>query len=286
MLKVSPVTKIIVMAAGVSSRMRNSEAPIELHSNLVEQANTKHKSMIEVGSNGEPFMQLQLKNIADAGIKEVAFVVSPVEHSIKEFFSLLNGTDDVYGLILHFVEQHIESGRSKPSGTGDAVLQAIKSLPGWEQETVLVVNGDNLYSTNAYKIMMQDPTTNGLLSYDPVALGFDDERLTRLGNVVAKEGILIKIVEKPTLTELLELRSLYTLGVSMSVFRFVMPQVILLLENLEFDPIRDEKEITTVVAQLVQKGIDVFVPTISETIFDLTTKQDIVIVQHSLKNLV
>ena len=276
------VQKLIIMAAGVSSRMRNSEPPSGLSEQLIEQANTRHKSMLSIAQGGVPFMQLILKNAAEAGIIEVAFVVSPVENSVSEYYKDLSGTTQVYGLTLYFVLQHIPAGRIKPAGTADAVVQVLDALPEWENKTVLVCNGDNLYSAHAFDLMCQNADTNGLISYSPEGLGFDQEKLTKMGIVVSESNTLQQIVEKPSMEELLRLQSTYNIGISMSIFRFVMPIAASYIRSVQFDAVHNEKFITNAVADLLANGIKIEVVEVSEPLPDLTTKSDVLEVQKLL----
>jgi glucose-1-phosphate adenylyltransferase len=262
--------------------MSNSVAPEELSEEQITQANTMHKSMIQVGPNGEAFLQYILHNASNAGIKEVAFVVSATDSSIRDYYEPLSGSDQVYGLQLFFVVQKIPQARTKPAGTADAVVQALDALPDWEQSTILVCNGDNLYSTRAFATMAQITNTNGLLSYDPTALGYDDVKLTQVGNIVVEDNKLVRIVEKPDLTTLLQLRKDYTMGVSMSVFRFVMPEVSKYIRAVDYDAVLNEKLITTALENILLAGIPLYVDTIAEPLPDLTTKFDIIAVQQLL----
>ena len=77
---------MIVLAAGASSRMKNSEPVEGLSAELIHQANTVHKSMIRVGTHNRPFLDHVIENAVAAGINSIAFVVNPHETSIQDYY--------------------------------------------------------------------------------------------------------------------------------------------------------------------------------------------------------
>ena len=49
---------MIIMAAGVSSRMKNSSVPKEISQNLINQSNHRVKGFIQAGEGNEPIIFL------------------------------------------------------------------------------------------------------------------------------------------------------------------------------------------------------------------------------------
>ena len=52
---------------------------------------------------------------------------------------------------MHFAIQFLKDGHEKPLGTADAIEQTLNQYPELLQTTFIVCNGDNLYSTGAFK---------------------------------------------------------------------------------------------------------------------------------------
>ncbi|MEY4541151.1 MAG: hypothetical protein RLZZ306_2908, partial [Bacteroidota bacterium] len=61
------MAKLLIMAGGMSSRMKKVEGSEALDSALVQQANTLPKGMIGVGKDGRPFMDYLIYNAYKAG---------------------------------------------------------------------------------------------------------------------------------------------------------------------------------------------------------------------------
>jgi len=80
---------IVVLAAGMSSRMKKSESD-KLDDSKSEQANNTSKSLITFGKNNTPFIYFLLKNISNAGFKNVVLVVS------KDYKNFKDSIDNFY----------------------------------------------------------------------------------------------------------------------------------------------------------------------------------------------
>ena len=78
--------KIVVLAAGMSSRMKKS-VDSNIDSSKVNEANNKSKSLITFGN--KPFIYFLLKNILDAGFETVIMVVG------KDFQDFKNQIDEL-----------------------------------------------------------------------------------------------------------------------------------------------------------------------------------------------
>ena len=72
----------MIMAAGVSSRMRKS-AEAENSSELAKEAQVKPKMMLEVGEDSRPFMDYLLFNVRDAGYRDVLLIVNDKDDSVR-----------------------------------------------------------------------------------------------------------------------------------------------------------------------------------------------------------
>ena len=114
------------------------------------------KQLDGVGPGGETLMEYAIYDAIRAGFKRAVFVVSPnLSHSnrakIASHFSHI--------IEVEFVEQHfdfpkVQTGmdlelRTKPLGTGHAVLSAMEVIEG----PFLVINADDYYGPSTYRLM-------------------------------------------------------------------------------------------------------------------------------------
>jgi NDP-sugar pyrophosphorylase family protein len=273
---------MIVLAAGASSRMKNSEPVEGLSQDLIDQANTVHKSLIRVGTMSRPFLDHVIDNAIDAGINSIAFVVNPHETSIQDYYK----ANPREGITIEFVEQIVPQGRLKPLGSADAIEQVIRKLPSWKSHSFLVLNADNLYSVKALKSLIESSYPNAMIAYEFYGLGLPEERLPRFAIIETKNSLLTKITEKPneeTLKHYLETHKF--VGVSMNVFKLNGKDCIPVFEHMPLNQEHDEKILADGIETMVEEGVEFDVIELSEPMPDLTSKGDILLVQEYLKAL-
>ncbi len=179
--------RALVLARGLGTRMRSSDAGAFLTDEQRRAADAGHKAMMPIA--GRPFLDYVLSAIADAGISRVGLVVAPEHEVLRRHYTI---TAAPLRLAIDFVVQE------EPRGTADAVLCAA----GWaEDDPFLVMNGDNLYPSAVL----------GQLAHagEPALPGFDRDELVQSSNIEAarvnafalidvdREGYLAGIVEKP-----------------------------------------------------------------------------------------
>lgn len=267
---------IIILAAGIASRMRRS-AESSSHA-IATHALGLPKAMIPVGGEGRPFLDYLLRNIQDAGYRDVVLVVGDRDDSIQRHVTS-DGTERRFPhLAFHFAVQSIPPGRTKPLGTADAVLCALESRPEWRGRHVTVCNSDNIYSVGALTALLSDAHDAALIDYDRDALGFPPER-TSAFSVLQKDerGVLVAIIEKPSPEEVARCRDASgRMGVSMNLFRLDVDLTLPILRELPLHPVRQEKELPAAVVRMAQErpGSVVCIP-ISERVPDLTTLEDV-----------
>ncbi|MDX1472320.1 MAG: NTP transferase domain-containing protein, partial [Flavobacteriaceae bacterium] len=75
---------LIILAAGASSRMKMGTAS-NLSQSDIEQANNKSKGLIEL-SDGHPLLDYLLLNAAQAGFKNIYFVIGANSDEFKELY--------------------------------------------------------------------------------------------------------------------------------------------------------------------------------------------------------
>ncbi|MFT4033361.1 MAG: sugar phosphate nucleotidyltransferase [Siphonobacter sp.] len=271
--------RILILAGGMSSRMKKAAEDIPLDQKLIDQANSLTKGMISVGTAGKSLIDYQLTNAIEAGLEEVLLLLHPEDTVTQPYYETA-----VYPtLTIRFARQRIAPDRVKPAGTADAVLQALEQTPDWQKGRFIVCNSDNLYSVNALNSVWNSETPNALISYDRNALDFPAERIQAFALIRADEsGHLIDIHEKPSEQEVEEARrKTGRVGVSMNLFAFEAAQLLPYLRQTPFHPVRNEKELPTTVNMLAQHETISTIP-LSENVPDLTSKKDIAIVQKYL----
>ncbi len=107
---------LVVLAAGMSSRMKKEDKGVQLSSEDIQQANQRTKSLISIGAKGQVLLDYVLFNAQQAGFKNVYVVTGKDNTLFKEHYK-----NKKLGLELFFAVQHIPENRMKPLGTADAV---------------------------------------------------------------------------------------------------------------------------------------------------------------------
>jgi glucose-1-phosphate adenylyltransferase len=281
------INKIIILAGGISSRMRE-KAQNEDDSllNYYDQANEKSKSMITLGSGNRPFLDYLLYNCREAGLENILIVIGENDQSIPEYYGSKIKDNKFHGLSISYAVQKIQTHRTKPRGTADALYQGMLSIPEWKDNYFLVVNSDNLYSREAMKLLRDYNGDMAWIDYNRNGLVFDRSRIERFATTKKdSEGFLTDIIEKPNPAQIEECKDEYgIIRVSMNLWRFYYDRIFPYLENCEENPLRREKELPSAVLKMVKdypecmKGIP-----LSEHIPDLTSKDDLVPVKEFLR---
>ncbi|MDY0084210.1 MAG: sugar phosphate nucleotidyltransferase [Ignavibacteriaceae bacterium] len=279
--------RLVILAGGISSRMKKSSTEnLEVENKLIKDADEKAKSMIGVGKDYRPFLDYLLFNARESDYYDIVIVIGENDNSIKEYYGSDDIDNDFNGLKISYAVQLIPDGRKKPFGTADALMWGLKSKPEWSGKKFTVCNSDNLYSQKALKIMLNSEYPGALIDYDREALEFEHSRIERFAITIKnKEGFLVDIIEKPS-SEIIErvFKQNGYVGVSMNIFSLDYDLIYSILEKLEPNPERDEKELPEAVKKLANKiPNSVFVYPLSEHVPDLTSKSDILNVKKYLE---
>ena len=279
--------RLVILAGGISSRMKKpAEHELTVDSHLIEDADTKSKSMIGVGKNYRPFLDYLLYNARKSGYLDVVIVVGEKDNSIREYYGNKDVNNDFKGLKISYAIQLIPEGRAKPLGTADALLQGLKLKKEWNGNKLTVCNSDNLYSQNALRLMLESPYPSSLIDYDRNSLEFEQSRIEKFAVTIKnKKGFLIDIIEKPSAEtiEKLQTENGYV-GVSMNIFSLDYDLIIPILEKIKPHPVRDEKELPEAVKILANELTNsVFGYPLAEHVPDLTSKSDIIRVKEYLE---
>lgn len=245
----------------------------------VAQANQLCKGLIELG--GKPFLSYLLENILQAEFKNVYIITG--ENS-KMFRRAFENNPDFMDLNIQFATQYIQEGREKPYGTADALYQCLEQHPNLKEDTFCVCNSDNLYSSNALKNIKNANSRQAILAYDIDHLEYPKERISRFAVMRFNENYdLLAIVEKPEPSRIGDYTDAHQkIRVSMNIFLFDGKYFFKYLENSPPHPIRDEKELPTALMNMIGDNIQVLGIPIEEHVPDLTSKNDIAILENYL----
>ena len=139
-------TALVIMAAGIGSRFGGGI-----------------KQLAAVGPNGEIIMDYSIHDAIEAGFDKIVFII---RHDIEDAFKEAIG-DRIekicaeLGVEIDYAFQALENvpagysvpeGRSKPWGTGQAVLAARELLT----EPFNVINADDYYGVDAYRTIYEE----------------------------------------------------------------------------------------------------------------------------------
>ena len=166
-------TALVIMAAGIGSRFGKGI-----------------KQLAPVGPNGEIIMEYSIYDALEAGFDKVVFII---RKDIEEEFHRIIGKKIAEVAEVEYVFQDLDdlpegferpSGRTKPWGTGHAVLSAKKVL----SEPFAVINADDYYGKEAYvkvhDYLIQEQKEDGKLHI--CMAGF------RLGNTLSDNGAVTR----------------------------------------------------------------------------------------------
>lgn len=279
------MAKLLIMAGGMSSRMKKTDGNSNLDEKLIEQANTLPKGMIGVGKDGRPFMDYLLYNAHRAGYNEVLILKNPKDTVTQPYYDQLVAEGKAWGFTFKFATQQIAPDREKPAGTADAIQQALEQTPEWKGERFTVCNSDNLYSVSVLTLLKDAEIPNAVVSYNADALGVEPERVKAFAIIKTNEdGSLVEILEKPNDEQIAEAKRVAgQIGVNMNVFHFKYDDILKYVQSEPFNPIRNERELPSAVTRMAKEnpGLVTTVP-VAENVPDLTSKGDISLVQKYL----
>ena len=282
----SAAETLVILAGGMSSRMKKSMEAEGLSEEDLKQANTANKGMIGIGKGGRPLMDYLLFNTQKAGINNVVIVTGEDNTAVKNQYGQNDRDNDFHELNISYAVQYIPEGRQKPYGTADALQHAFDAYPELKSSTVYVCNSDNLYSQQAFEKLRACKVPNALINYDRDALDFPPERISAFAvTQVDNENYLVNIVEKPPVDEVDQYRdSEGKIRVSMNIFKFDGQMIYPYILNCPVNPVRDEKELPTAILNMTKDNPKSFycVPH-SEHVPDLTEKKDIKIFREYLE---
>lgn len=179
------VTKAVILAAGLGTRMRRCDGATNLSAAQEAAAQDGLKAMIPID---RPFLDYVLSGLADVGYREICLVIGPAHTQICDYYT-------------HATRQRLRISfalQSQPLGTADALVAAA-DFAG--EDPFIVINSDNDYPASALAAL-RDVSSSA-------TIGFVRDALIRHGNIAPDrvagfaimdqdpDRCLRRIVEKP-----------------------------------------------------------------------------------------
>jgi len=253
------VTKAVILARGLGTRMRAADANASLSPEQAAAADAGMKAMITID---RPFLDYVLSALAEAGFTEVCLVVGPEHTAIREYYD---------GKVSFAIQ-------AEPLGTADAVLAA---APFIGEDLFVVLNSDNYYPV---EVLRELRTARA-----PALPAFDREVLVRESNIaperiaryalldIGDDGYLQRVIEKPERDT--------GEPVSMNVW-LLTPEIFEACQRVPLSP-RGERELPGAVQWAIDNlGMRVQVLPVRAGVLDLSQRADIPAVAERLRGTV
>ena len=268
--------KLVILAAGLSSRMKKSISSKGVSSEAIQQANQISKGLIGLGKSKRPLLDYLINNARVSGYKFIYLIIGEDSKLFKKTYSNNPNFSD---LSISFATQYIPEHRIKPLGTADALVQVMEQYPELKKTSFSVCNSDNLYSVNALSKLREDPATNSFIAYDAKHLKFPEDRLSSFAvTILDNQNKLLNIIEKPKKEEIDSFRDKHgVIRVSMNIFSFKGDQLYKYVKSCPIHEERNEKELPIAVLNMIKDfpGSMQGIP-MAEHVPDLTSKEEII----------
>ena len=279
-------TTLLIMAAGIGSRFGNGIKQLE-----------------PVDNNNHIIMDYSIHDAIEAGFNEVIFIIrKDIEKEFKKVIG--NRITDIcakYNVTVDYAFQDINDipgtlpeGRTKPWGTGQAVLSAKNII----DSPFVVINADDYYGKEAFKAVHEFLVNGGKSCMAGFVLKntlSDNGSVTRGICKMDSDNNLTEIIETKNITkteygaiadeQVLDIDSL----VSMNMWGLTLEFLDMLEEGFkEFfekevsqDPLKSEYLIPVFIGQLLEQGkMNVKVLRTDDTWYGMTYKEDVITVKE------
>ncbi len=276
---------LVIMAGGMSSRMKRAAADSSVQAADAVQADSKDKGMIGVGSSNRPLLDYLLYNARAAGYKRIIIVTGMDNSAMKALYGPAEADNPFHGLSISYVIQPIPEGRSKPYGTADAIYRAMVAYPELQTNAFTCCNSDNLYTTEALRLLRETQAPHAWINYDRAGLDFPVEKIGGFAlTVTDADGYLEGMVEKPDASQIeIYADASGSIRVSMNVFKLTGLIAFPYIRDCPLSKERQEKELPAVVLTIGAKyPRSVLGIPLNEHVPDLTEKSDIARVRDYL----
>jgi glucose-1-phosphate thymidylyltransferase len=246
--------------------MRAAAGQADLAPEQAQMADAGLKAMVPFE---RPFLDYLLHNLAESGITRVCIVIGPSHGAVRDYYERIA----TRRLRIEFAIQ------PAPRGTADAVLAAGTFM---DDHAVLVVNGDNLYPVASCRALVEHgaPAVAAFSRAGLLADGLiPPERIEKFAVVLAREGWLERVIEKPDAATL----AAFGNDVYVSMNSWVVPPALrAVVARLPLSP-RGELELPLAMQALVDSGVRVRVFPSTEPVLDLSNRGDITALQSRLR---
>lgn len=284
-------TTLLIMAAGIGSRFGEGIKQLE-----------------PVDNNNHIIMDYSIHDAIEAGFNEVVFIIrKDIEEEFKKVIG--NRITDVcakYNVTVDYAFQDINDipgtlpeGRTKPWGTGQAVLAAKDII----DSPFVVINADDYYGKEAFKAVHEFLINGGKSCMSGFVL-----KNTLSDNGSVTRGIC-KMDSDNNLTEIIETKNIIKTGdgaiaddqvldidslVSMNMWGLTLDFLDVLGEGFkEFfdkevcqDPLKSEYLIPVFIGQLLEQGkLNVKVLRTDDTWYGMTYKEDVITVKERFSEM-
>ena len=284
-------TTLLIMAAGIGSRFGEGIKQLE-----------------PVDNNNPIIMDYSIHDAIEAGFNEVVFIIrKDIEEEFKKVIG--NRITDVcakYNVTVDYAFQDINDipgtlpeGRTKPWGTGQAVLAAKDII----DSPFVVINADDYYGKEAFKAVHEFLINGGKSCMAGFVL-----KNTLSDNGSVTRGIC-KMDSDNNLTEIIETKNIIKTGdgaiadnqvldidslVSMNMWGLTLDFLDVLGEGFkEFfdkevcqDPLKSEYLIPVFIGQLLEQGkLNVKVLRTDDTWYGMTYKEDVITVKERFSEM-
>lgn len=284
-------TALLIMAAGIGSRFGSGIKQLE-----------------PVDKNNHIIMDYSIHDAIEAGFNEVVFIIrkdiedefkTVIGNRIADVCAKHSVTVDYAFQDIHDIPDILPEGRTKPWGTGQAVLAAKSVI----DTPFVVINADDYYGKEAFKLVHQYLVNGGKSCMAGFVL-----KNTLSDNGSVTRGVC-KMDDSNKLTEVVETKDIVKTGdgakagdvvldldslVSMNMWGLT-PEFLDALENgfevffekeVPENPLKAEYLIPTFIGQLLEQDkIQVKVLRTDDTWYGMTYKEDVKVVKESFQGM-
>ena len=263
------------------------------------------KQLDKVGPNGETIIDYSLHDAIQAGFTKVIFII---RRDFEDQFKLQITNKYLEKFTVEFAFQDIDdlpngfncpSGREKPWGTGQAILSARNLI----NEPFVVINGDDYYGQESFKVIADYYNNGGaqfsmvafrldktLSDFGPVTRGVCNVENDKLDTVVETENLEKKgnyiSTNRDITLDGSEPVSMNMWGFTPSLFNYLHEEFVNFL-NDEGGELKSEFLIPTVINNLVQDNQEeVYVLRSNASWFGVTYKEDKPFVINKIQELI
>ena len=264
------ISKCVILARGLGTRMRRDDAGSRLDEAQKAAASSGLKAMVPVG---RPFLDYVLSALADAGFQQACLVIGPEHDLVRQYYTSAQRPTRIQ---VNFTLQ------AEALGTANAVLAAVEFVGADE---FLTINADNYYPVEALRgtQSLGRPGTVLFSAGTLVSQGYiPEERIPSFAYcMVDRDGFLADILEKPDVATSANFDGEKL--VSMNCWRFD-PGILPYCREAPLSE-RGEYELPSAVKLAIQQGLKFKVTTCRAGVLDLSLRSDIASVADYLRNV-